>query len=222
MCNRLLCLKKVEAKTKQWQHVSTCGNQGKWLRLVRPRKRNSLEIGTQRRPKRSQRFLNEADLADWWMPSRPGQQGRPFSIGELTAFSKHLAVVSYWNDIMTSRIIHWSVEPFLWETLKKTRCTGTVPPSELRKSVLWKSCAKLGRGWDDEFQLTLAGVSLKILGLLKMIVGFPMKSTRIYRIVVYLSTSKKLQANSLLVGIRTGYNFPWTMLRSTRTRTCVW
>lgn len=85
-----------------------------------------------------------------------------------------------------------------------------------------KSCAKLGRGWDDEFQLTLAGVSLKILGLLKMIVGFPMKSTRIYRIVVYLSTSKKLQANSLLVGIRTGYNFPWTMLRSTRTRTCVW
>ena len=53
------------------------------------------------------------------------------------------------------------------------------------------------------------GVSLKILGLLKMIVGFPMKSTGIYRIVVYLSTSKELlQANSLLVGIRTGYNFP--------------
>lgn len=194
--------------------VATCDNQGKWLRLVRPRKRNggtapfwtrpSLEIGTQRRPKRKSASSTRLTLQTGGC-ERPGQQGRLWD----------WRTYSFFEARLTSRRIHWSVEPFLWETLKKTRCTGTVPPSELRKSVQWKSCAMLGRGWDDEFQLTLAGVSLKILGLLKMIVGFPMKSTGIYRIVVYLSTSKELlQANSLLVGIRTGYNFPWTMLLS--------
>ena len=227
MCNRLLCLKKVEAKTKQWQHVATKASGCGWCVPGR---------GTEEQPLfeqgRAWRLVRRGGQKEKALP----QQGWPCRLVDAKGRDNKAGLFRLENlQLFRSIWLLFHIEMTSWprgefiEVLSRFFGKHWKKPAvlvrchrPLRKSVLWKSCAMLGRGWDDEFQLTLAEVSLKILGLLKMIVGFPMKSTWIYRIVVYLSTSKKLQANSLLVGIRTGYNFPWTMLRSTRTQTCVW